>query len=157
MATLLDKRYQRYAKDILTALIEEPSGSGMAAGIYMPYRRFEMSFPEEDVPEPVGRYTDLVSGKISPKEFHKGSEIHEMAYGVAEALNQVFQGQGITAEAVVDPVREGVGYTAQFILYSEAHKTQNELGDYLKANRQKLLTRLSGISDDKSGDLPGHS
>jgi hypothetical protein len=158
MSTLLDKRYSRYAKDILAALIDAPTGHGNAAGSYIPYRRYEMSFPEEQMPEPVGKYTDLVAGRISPKEFHKGSEIHEMAYAISEAIGQVFEGTGaqFAVEAVVDPDGRGLGHNVNFFLYSESHGSERELSGYLKTNRQQLLTKLASLTEGKGGDLPKH-
>ena len=87
MAVMLDKKYQRYAKDVMNALIDEPTAHGYVVGSYIPYLRYEMDFPEEDAPPvPNGKYTDLVKGRITPNEFFKGNEIHDMAYAISEAI-----------------------------------------------------------------------
>jgi hypothetical protein len=76
----LDKKYRRYAKDVFTSLITNPTASGSAPGIKLPYLRYEMTFPENDDPPKVnGTFTQLVTGKIKAEDFFKGNEIHDMA------------------------------------------------------------------------------
>jgi GNAT superfamily N-acetyltransferase len=151
----LDKKYRRYAKDVLTSLINNPTAKGSAPGIKLPYLRFEMNFPEDDdAPKVNGKFTDLVSGKVKAEDFFKGNEIHDMAYAIRDAVALAINDgiQQFTVEAVVHPTHEGIGTSVDYFIYSESHPTPQTLQSYLDQNQQSIMARFSEVAGSR-GDL----
>lgn len=147
----LDKKYQRYGRDVLSALIDNPTFKGNAAGSYMPYLRFEMEFPAAvEVPQVAAKYTDMVRGKISAEQLFKGNEIHDMAYAIGHAVEAAINdgSQKFTVEAVVQPSRQGTGTSVHYFIYSESHRTPQELHSYLDENRQSIMARFATVCSD---------
>jgi ribosomal protein S18 acetylase RimI-like enzyme len=150
----LDKKYRRYAKDVLTSLINNPTAIGSAPGINLPYLRFEMSFPEdEEAPKVNGKYTDLVAGKVKVEDFFKGNEIHDMAYAVRDAVALSINdgSQQFTVEAVVHPTHRGIGTSVDYFIYSESHPTPQALQSYLSQNQQSIMTRFAEVAGLRGG------
>lgn len=144
----LDKKYQRYGRDILTALIDGPTAKGCVTGRYMPYVRFEMDFPSAvEAPQPAGKFADMVRGRITPAELYKGNEVHDMAYAIARAVEGAIKddSQQFTVEAVVGPARENTGTQVNFFIYSESHRTPEDLQRYLGEHRQNILSRYAAL------------
>ncbi len=147
---VLDKKYQRYAKDVLTALIDQPSGTGTAAGPFVPYVRYEMPYMEEELPAPKGSFTDLATGKITVDQFHQGSEIHEMAYAVRDAITASLPKEStFTVEATIERDPKGFGHNVQFFIYSDNHMSVAALQKDLKQNRGEIFMALQNAIDNR--------
>lgn len=143
----LDKKYKRYAQDILAGFVQDTAEIGHAPAGGNPYVRYDMAF-HHDRDEPLVETARV--GNITIHQPASRREIDEMANPVTQALRAAYADfdSQLTIESHVSPSLSGDMLHANFFIYSDSHQTPEALHTFLKNSRKRAQSQLNDAFDE---------